>query len=163
MADYTQNYGTTAAPLYLSGPSLVISGISGGDSGVRGFVAAYDADTGNQVWQFYTTPSGLSDPLAATWGDGLILPHGGGATWTPGTYDATTNTLYWGVGNPCPDYNGDDRQGADLYTSSVVALNAGTGALHGIFNSHHRIFGTTTAPLLRFWRMPTGKASRAIC
>ena len=129
MADYTQNYGTTAAPLYLSGPNLVISGVSGGDSGVRGFVAAYDAATGDQVWQFYTTPSGPSDPLAATWGDGLILPHGCGATWLTGTFDQTSNTLYWGVGNPCPDFDGDNRQGADLYTSSVLALNASTGAL----------------------------------
>ena len=69
-------------------------GISGGDSGIRGFLAAYDANTGNQVWKFYTTPSWSGDPLAATWGDGSVLPHGGGAMWMTGTFDTSTNTLY---------------------------------------------------------------------
>jgi len=129
IADYTQNYGTTAAPLYLPALNLVVSGVSGGDSGVRGFLAAYDANTGNQVWQFFTTPSWSGDPLAATWGDGSVLPHGGGAPWTTGTFDTATNILYWGVGNPSPEYDGSGRQGDNLYTSSVLALSAATGAL----------------------------------
>lgn len=132
VADYRQNYSCTAAPLYLSGPQLVVTGVSGGDSGVRGFLAAYRADNSpsnnNQspVWQFYTTPASPSDPLASSWGTGAVLPHGCGATWTTGTYDSATNVLYWGVGNPCRDYNGDDRQGANLYTASVLALNPST-------------------------------------
>jgi alcohol dehydrogenase (cytochrome c) len=151
MADYTQNYGDTAAPLYLPGPNLVIAGVSGGDSGIRGFVAAYDADTGNQVWQFYTTPSGPSDPLAATWGSGAVLPHGCGATWMTGTYDSSNNAVYWGVGNPCPNFDGDNRQGDDLYTGSVVSLNASTGALNWYFQyTPHDLwdFDGATTPML---------------
>jgi len=151
MADYTQNYGATSAPLYLPGPNLVVSGVSGGDSGVRGFLAAYDANSGNPIWQFYTTPSGPSDPLAATWGDGSVLPHGCGATWMTGSYDTSTNVLYWGVGNPCPDYNGDNRQGANLYTSSVIALNASTGALQWYFQfTPHNVwdFDGAATPIL---------------
>jgi alcohol dehydrogenase (cytochrome c) len=129
VADYSQNYGITAAPLYLPGPNLVVTGVSGGDSGIRGFLAAYNAgnsaSNNNQapVWKFYTTPGSLSDPGGSTWGSGAVLPHGCGATWTTGTYDSAANILYWGVGNPCRDFNGDDREGDNLYTSSVLALN----------------------------------------
>ncbi|MGO4879891.1 MAG: pyrroloquinoline quinone-dependent dehydrogenase [Bryobacteraceae bacterium] len=132
IADSTQNYGSTGAPLYLPALNLVIVGVSGGDAGVRGFLAAYQANNGSSlnnqlpVWQFYTTPASPSDPLAATWGSGAVLPHGCGATWTTGTYDSVTNVLYWGVGNACRDLNGDDRPGANLYTSSVLALNPST-------------------------------------
>ena len=151
MADYTQNYGATAAPLYLPGLNLVISGISGGDSGVRGFLAAYDANTGNKVWEFFTTPSWLGDPLAATWGDGSVLPHGGGAPWMTGTFEANTGILYWGVGNPSPDLDGSGRAGDNLYTSSMLALNAATGALVWYFQTTpHNLwdYDATSTPLL---------------
>jgi alcohol dehydrogenase (cytochrome c) len=152
MADSARNYGSTAAPLYLAGLNLIVSGISGGDSGVQGFLAAWDATAGgNPLWQFYTTPSSPSDPLAATWGSGAVLPHGGGATWMTGTFDATSNTLYWGVGNPGPDMNGDSRQGDNLYTSSVLAINPLGGALlwyfqftpHGVWD-----YDGTATPML---------------
>src|SRR5215472_3279198 len=151
MEDYTQNYGATAAPLYLPGLNLVVSGISGGDSGIRGFLAAYDANTGNQVWKFYTTPSWSGDPLAATWGDGSVLPHGGGATWMTGTFDTSTNTLYWGVGNPDPSFDGSGREGDNLYTSSVLALNGATGALNWYFQfTPHNVwdYDGTGTPML---------------
>lgn len=148
MADYTQNYGSTSAPLYLSDLNLVIAGVSGGDSGARGFLAAYDANTGNQLWQFFTTPVSLSDPTAASWGDGSVLPHGCGATWLTGSYDASTKIVYWGVGNPCPDFDGGSRLGDNLYTSSVLALNATSGALQWYFQfTPHNLWdydGTST-------------------
>lgn len=151
IADYTQNYGTTAAPLYLPGLNLVVSGVSGGDSGVRGFLAAYDANTGDQVWQFFTTPSWSGDPLAVTWGDGSVLPHGGGAPWMTGTFDTAANILYWGVGNPSPEYDGSGRLGDNLYTSSVLALNASTGALIWYFQfTPHNVwdYDGTSTPML---------------
>jgi alcohol dehydrogenase (cytochrome c) len=125
MADYHKHYGATSAPLVVN--DLVLSGTSGGDEGDRGFIAAYDARTGRQVWRFSTVPS-PGDPAAATW-RGRALGHGCAAAWLTGTYDAATGIVYWPTGNPCPDYNGDERQGDNLYSSSVLALEAKTGRL----------------------------------
>jgi alcohol dehydrogenase (cytochrome c) len=125
MADYHKHYGATSAPLVVN--DLVLSGTSGGDEGDRGFIAAYDARTGRQVWRFSTVPS-PGDPAAATW-RGRALGHGCAAAWLTGTYDATAGIVYWPTGNPCPDYNGDERQGDNLYSSSVLALEARTGRL----------------------------------
>jgi alcohol dehydrogenase (cytochrome c) len=123
MADFRQNYGATGAPLVVG--DLVVSGVSGGDEGVRGFVAAYDVKTGREAWRFWTVPR-RGEPGAETW-QGNAIDHPGGATWLTGTYDAELNTIYWPVGNPGPDFIGDDRGGDNLYTSSVVALDAKTG------------------------------------
>jgi alcohol dehydrogenase (cytochrome c) len=123
MADYRQNYGATSAPLVAG--DLVISGTSGGDEGVRGFLAAYRATTGEEVWRVWTIPA-PGEPGSETW-IGKALEHGCGAAWLTGTYDSETGTLYWPTGNPCPDYNGDERGGDNLYTSSVLALNAASG------------------------------------
>jgi alcohol dehydrogenase (cytochrome c) len=123
MADSRQNYGATGAPLPVNG--LIVSGVSGGDEGVRGFVAAYDQATGKEVWRFWTVPA-RGEPGAETW-IGNAIDHPGGATWLTGTYDGELNTLYWPVGNPGPDFIGDDRGGDNLYTSSIVALDAATG------------------------------------
>lgn len=125
MADYREHYGATSAPLVVK--DLVISGISGGDEGVRGFLSAYKASTGERVWKFWTIPA-PGEPLAQTW-VGNALPHGCGATWLTGTYDPRADLLYWTTGNPCPDYNGDERKGDNLYTDSVLALEPATGKL----------------------------------
>lgn len=125
MADYREHYGATAAPLVVN--DLVVSGISGGDEGVRGFLAAYKATTGERVWRFWTIPA-PGEPLSETW-VGNALPHGCAATWLTGTYDAQANLLYWTTGNPCPDYNGDERKGDNLYSDSVLALEPATGKL----------------------------------
>jgi len=128
-ADWNKNYGATSAPLVVNGKILV--GTSGGDDGVRGFVAAYDAATGKLLWRFWTIP-GPGEPGSQSWPGDMYL-HGGGTTWMPGTYDPELNTVYWGTSNPSPDFNGDPRPGDDIYTCSVVALDAGTGKLKWYF------------------------------
>ncbi len=130
------NYGATSAPLVVK--DLVIAGVSGGDQGVRGFLSAYKAATGERVWRFWTTPK-PADPAAATWkGTALAEFGGGGATWMTGTYDRDTDTLFWGVGNPYPALDGDQRQGDNLYTASVLALKPESGELKWYyqFNPH---------------------------
>ena len=129
LADHAQNYNATAAPLVVR--DMVISGVAGGDQGVRGFLAAYDARTGGERWRFWTVPL-PGEPLAETW-RGSVLPHGCGTTWLTGTYDPDLDLLYWPTGNPCPDMNGDERVGDNLYTNSVLALRPGTGELAWYF------------------------------
>jgi len=104
---------------------LVITGIAGGDAPMRGFIVAYHADTGKEAWRFYTIPK-PGEPLSETW-VGRALETGGGATWETGSYDPETQTLYWAVGNPYPDTDPSERGGTNLYTNSVVALEAKTG------------------------------------
>jgi PQQ-dependent dehydrogenase (methanol/ethanol family) len=125
MADYRQHYGATSAPLVVH--DLVLSGTSGGDEGDRGFIDAYRASTGEHVWRFWTMPA-PGDPLASTW-KGRAIQHGCVAAWLTGTYDSSTDLLFWPTGNPCPDYNGDERLGDNLYSSSVLALEPETGKL----------------------------------
>jgi alcohol dehydrogenase (cytochrome c) len=125
MADSRQNYGSTSAPLVVN--DLVIAGVSGGDEGVRGFLDAYRASTGEHVWRFWTIPA-PGEPGSETW-KGRAIEHGCGTTWLTGSYDPDANLLYWPTGNPCPDYNGDERVGDNLYTSSVLALDPATGKL----------------------------------
>jgi alcohol dehydrogenase (cytochrome c) len=123
MADFRAHYGATSAPLVVG--DLVVSGISGGDEGVRGFVAAYDVATGARRWQFWTVPA-PGEPGAETW-KGRAIDHGCAATWLTGSYDARLDTLYWTAGNPCPDYNGDEREGDNLWSNAVLALDPQTG------------------------------------
>ena len=125
MADWRQNYGATSAPLVASG--LVVSGISGGDEGVRGFLAAYDPATGREVWRFWTVPK-RGEPGSETW-VGRDIDHPCASTWLTGTYDPGLDLLYWPTGNPCPDHNGDERKGDNLYSDSILALEAKTGRL----------------------------------
>jgi alcohol dehydrogenase (cytochrome c) len=125
MADWHRNYNGTSAPLVVG--NMVVTGTAGGDEGVRGFVAAYDQASGKEVWRFWTVPR-PGEPNSETW-KGNSLEHPSGATWMTGTYDAQLDTVYWPVGNPGPDFNGDDRQGDNLYTDSIVALESKTGKL----------------------------------
>jgi len=128
-ADKTKHYGSTSAPLVVK--DKVIVGTSGGDSGVRGFLAAYDALTGKLRWRFWTIP-GPGEFGSASWpGDSYL--HGGGTTWMPGTYDPQLNMLYWTTSNAAPDFVGDSRPGDDLYTACVLALNPDTGELKWYF------------------------------
>jgi alcohol dehydrogenase (cytochrome c) len=114
-----------AAPIVVK--DKVVVGVTGGDSAHRGYLNAYEAKTGKQAWRFYTIP-GPGEPGFETWeGDSWKL--GGGATWMTGTYDPELNLIYWGVGNPSSDFYGGDREGTNLYTDSVVALDADTGQL----------------------------------
>ncbi len=130
MADYRDHYGAVAAPLVVG--DLVIAGISAGDTGLRGFLDAYDASTGDRAWRFWTIPA-PEEPGSETWGDPDVLRRGCGATWLTGSYDAELDLLYWPTGNPCPDLNGERRPGDNLYTNSVVALTPRTGALEWYF------------------------------
>lgn len=131
VADYKSGYSMTAAPLAVK--DKIVVGISGGEFGIRGFLDAYDPATGARVWRFWTIPA-PGEPHHDTWGtDGVTWKKGGGATWVTGSYDPALNTLYWGVGNPAPDYNDDTRPGDNLYTNSVVALDPDTGKLRWHF------------------------------
>jgi alcohol dehydrogenase (cytochrome c) len=127
--DGSKNYGATSAPLAVNGK--VIVGTSGGDDGVRGFVAAFDAVTGKEAWRFWTIPA-PGEPGSESWPGDLYL-HGGGTTWMPGTYDPELNLIYWGTSNPSPDFDGEPRPGDDLYTDCVLALDPETGKLKWYF------------------------------
>ena len=129
MADWKVNYNATVAPLPIG--NLVITGSSGGDEGVRGFLAAYDQATGKEVWRFWTVPA-PGEPGSETWKGGGI-EHPGAATWLTGTYDPELDTLYWPTGNPSPDLYGDNRIGDNLYSNSILALDPKTGKLKWYF------------------------------
>jgi len=132
-----RNYGATSAPLIVKDKVLV--GTSGGDEGVRGFIAAYDAETGKQAWRFWTIPA-PGETGNESW-PGDMYKHGGGTTWMPGTYDTELNTIFWGTGNPSPDFDGSVRQGDDLYTSCLLALDPDTGKLKWYFQySPHNLY-----------------------
>ncbi len=133
-ADSTRNYGATSAPLVVKDQVLV--GTSGGDDGVRGFLAAYDAESGKMKWKFWTIPAPGESGSSSWPGDSYL--HGGGTTWMPGTYDPELNTIYWVTSNPAPDFAGETRPGDDLYTDCVLALDADTGKLkwHFQFTPH---------------------------
>ena len=109
----------------------VLVGTSGGDDGVRGFVAAFDANTGKEVWRFWTIPA-PGEFGSSSW-PGDMYKHGGGTTWMPGTYDPQLNTIFWGTSNPSPDFDGSVRPGDDLYTNCVLALDPDTGKLKWYF------------------------------
>lgn len=137
--DYKPGYSLTLAPLAIKGKVLI--GISGGEAGIRGFVDAYDAVSGTRSWRFWTVPA-PGEPGHDTWPqDGKYKDSwktGGGSTWVTGSYDPDSNLVYWGIGNPGPDWNADSRLGDDLYTCSLVALDGDTGALkwHFQFTPH---------------------------
>lgn len=123
MPDEAQHYGGTAAPLIVK--DTVVAGVAGGDWGIRGFVAAFNVNTGERVWRTYTIPT-RGEPGIETWGPKLPT-MGGGATWLTGSYDPETDTLYWPTGNPWPDGDDRDRPGDNLFTDSILALDPATG------------------------------------
>ncbi|MDQ6708353.1 MAG: PQQ-binding-like beta-propeller repeat protein, partial [Acidobacteriota bacterium] len=140
------HYGSTAAPLVVG--DLVITGVAGADEGIRGFVAAYKAATGQLAWRFWTVPK-PGEPASETW-HGKAIDLGGGSTWLSGSYDPETGLLYWGTGNPFPDTDGDERGGANLYTNCVVALDVKTGKLrwHYQFTPHDLHDWDATEPMV---------------
>jgi PQQ-dependent dehydrogenase (methanol/ethanol family) len=137
---------SSMAPMVVG--DMIVAGIAGGDSPMRGFVAAYHPDSGQLAWRFYTIPK-PGEKLAETW-KGRALPTGGGATWSTGSYDAETGTLYWAVGNPYPDTDPDERGGRNLYTNSVIALDARTGTFkwHFQFTPYDTHDWDATQPLV---------------
>ena len=124
MPEQRQRYGATSAPLVAG--DLVLGGVAGADEGIRGFVAAYKATTGELAWRFWTVPR-PGEPGSETWSDPAALDLGGGSTWLTGTYDPDNGLLYWPTGNPYPDTDGEVRKGDNLYTDCVVALDLKTG------------------------------------
>ena len=133
--DYHLGYSMTGAPLVVK--DKIVVGVAGGEFGIRGFVEAFNAKTGESAWRFYTIP-GKGEPGNETWGAGDSWKSGGASTWVTGSFDPAMNTLYWGTGNPGPDYNGDNRPGDNLYACSAIALDADTGKLkwHFQFTPH---------------------------
>jgi alcohol dehydrogenase (cytochrome c) len=123
--NYAAGYSLTMAPLIVK--DKVITGVAGGEFGIRGFIVAFDAETGREVWRFNTVP-GPGEPGHESW-QGNAWERGGGPVWLTGSYDPDLNLTYWGVGNPGPDWNPKQREGDNLYSSSVVALDADTGRL----------------------------------
>ena len=140
LADKHLAYSFTLAPLAVE--DKVIVGTTGGDRGIRGFISALDAATGEEVWRFHTIP-GPGEPGHETWEpcppnpetycDPEAWKHGGGAAWLTGSYDPELNLTYWGIGNPGPDFYREQRPGDNLYTCSVVALDADTGEIRWHF------------------------------
>ena len=134
IADNVAGYSMTAAPLVVK--DMVVTGTGGGEYGIRGWVDAYDAATGERRWRAYTIP-GPGEPGNETWaGDSWMT--GGASTWMTGSYDPDLDLIYWGVGNPGPDWNGATREGDNLYSDSVIAIDADTGAIewHFQFTPH---------------------------
>jgi alcohol dehydrogenase (cytochrome c) len=152
-ADPKQRYSMTHAPIVVK--DKVIAGVAGGEFGIRGFIAAWDVNTGKEVWRFYTVP-GPGEPGNETWlgKDGKpndSWMHGGAPIWATGSYDPETNLTFWGTGNAGPDWNGDARLGDNLYSSSVIALDADTGKLkwHYQFSPHNEFdWDSTQIPVL---------------
>src|SRR5678815_5916121 len=109
----------------------VMVGASGGETGIRGFIAAFNPDDGKEIWRTYTIPA-PGEPGSETWPNGDQWKTGGGSIWVTGNYDPETNLAYWGVGNGGP-WMGDQRPGDNLYTSSTVAIDVATGKIKGHF------------------------------
>jgi alcohol dehydrogenase (cytochrome c) len=146
-ADPKQGHAFTHAPLVIK--DKVIAGTAGGEFGVRGFIAAWDVNTGKEVWRFNTVP-GPGEPGHETW-SGDSWQHGGAPIWVTGSYDPDLNLTYWGTGNPGPDWDGDARLGDNLYSACVIALNPDTGKLQWYYQfSPHNEFDwdSTQTPVL---------------
>jgi alcohol dehydrogenase (cytochrome c) len=129
VADFSGGYAITVAPLALK--DKIIVGIAGGEYGIRGFLDAYDPITGERLWRFWTVP-GPGEPGHETWA-GDSWERGGAPTWVTGTYDPELDLLYWGTGNPGPDFIGEVREGDNLFSESLLALSPDTGELQWYF------------------------------
>ncbi len=147
MEEYSNGYAATLAPLVVK--DKVIVGVAGGEYGIRGFIDAYDAKTGKRAWRFYTIP-GPGEPGNETWANDS-WKIGGASVWVTGTYDPEQNLVFYGIGNPGPDYHSDSRKGDNLYSDSIVALDADTGKLrwHYQFTPHDiHDWDSTHVPIL---------------
>lgn len=145
IADYKAGYSITGAPLALK--NLVITGVAGGEFGAPGFIDARDPATGTEVWRFDTIPL-PGQPGADTWA-GNSAKTGGGPAWLTGSFDPGTNLIYWAIGNPGPDYDGPARLGDNLYSDSVVALDAEHGTLRWYFQfTPHDVFDWDAVQIL---------------
>ena len=135
LANWRENYSASSAPL--TAGNLVIAGVAGGEHGANGFVAAHDQESGREVWRFWTVPR-PGEPGSETWKGSGPRDHRGAATWFTGSYDPDLDLVYWPVGNPSQEYNGDDREGDNLYANSLLALERRTGRLkwHYQFTPH---------------------------
>ncbi len=129
VADYNVGHSITVAPLAVK--DKIVVGIAGGEYGVRGFLDAYDAKTGKRAWRFWTVPA-AGEPGVETWA-GDSYKTGAATTWVTGAYDPEQNLVFWGTGNPGPDWNGEARKGDNLYSDSLLALDADTGQLKWYF------------------------------
>src|SRR5262249_32820750 len=146
-ADYSKGYSFTLAPLVIR--NLVLVGVSGGEYGIRGFIDAYDAATGERKWRFNTIP-GPGEPGHETW-EGDSWKIGGSPAWITGTFDPATNTTFWTTGNPAPSNRGSGREGDNLYSDSLLALDPGTGKLkwHFQFTRHdEHDYDATQVPVM---------------
>ena len=159
-ADSNAAYTFTVAPLVVK--NEVIVGISGGEYGVRGFVDAYDADTGRRRWRFETVP-GPGQPGHETWA-GDSWKTGGAPAWITGSYDPELNLIYWPTGNPSPSDYGGERAGDNLYSNSMLALDADTRKAEMVLSIHSaRFVRLRCHPGSGVAGCRTGKASRASC
>ena len=143
----TEKCAITLAPIAIK--DKIIVGIAGGDLGVRGFICAFDAKSGKELWRFYTVP-GKGEPGNETW-SGDSWKTGGAGVWNSGAYDAATNLVYFGTCNPAPDWDGRTRLGDNLCSDSVVALDVDTGTLkwHFQFTPHDEMdYDSTQVPVL---------------
>jgi alcohol dehydrogenase (cytochrome c) len=129
VAENKEGYAITSAPLAINGK--IITGTGGGEAGLRGILDAYDAKTGKRLWRLWTVPK-EGEPGVETW-EGDSWKWGGATTWNAGSYDPELNLLYWGTGNPAPDWNGDGREGDNLYSCSLLAVDADTGKMKWYF------------------------------
>ena len=125
VADEATGYSATAAPLVVG--DKILTGVAGGEYGIRGFIDAYEQETGELAWRLYTIP-GPDHPDNVTW-EGNSWRTGGSASWMTGSYDPELNLVYWGTGNPGPQMNGDMRVGDNLYSDAVLAINPDTGEM----------------------------------
>ncbi len=160
-----QPYGATMVPLVVgnkTGEEKVIAGVTGADHGIRGFLAAFNPETGALAWRHWTIP-GAGDSGIETW-QGKEPVAGGGSTWLTGSYDSSTDTLYWATGNPYPDSDDRDRPGDNLYTDCVLALNAKTGELkwHYQFTPHDLKDRDATEPNVLIDAVYQGKPSKLL-
>ena len=155
-----QPHGGTMAPFIVG--DMVVAGVSGADEGIRGFIAAYKADSGAEVWRRWTVPS-RGEPGIETW-KGPEPVAGGGSSWLTGSYDAASDTLYWATGNPYPDGDDHDRPGDNLYTDCVLALNAKTGEIkwHYQFTPHDVMDRDATEPNVLVDTVYQGKPSKLL-
>jgi PQQ-dependent dehydrogenase (methanol/ethanol family) len=160
MPEEPQHYGGTMAPLVVG--DTVVAGVSGADEGIRGFIACYQAGTGELLWRRWTVPLS-GDPGSETWRGSQPL-RGGGSTWLTGSYDAAADTLYWPTGNPYPDGDDSDRGGDNLFTNCILALDPQTGALkwHYQFTPHDLADRDATEPPVLIDALYRGKPRKLL-